>query len=73
MVSIFDFKRNPSFYTIPAAWLLALSPRPYAIAFYESSSPKKFDRKSPRTFIAKCEGDQSICSASKAPLLLESW
>ena len=73
MASLFDFKLNFSFYTIPAAWILALAPRLYATTVYESSSSKKFDRKSPRTFTAKCEGDQSIDLASKALILPECW
>jgi hypothetical protein len=73
MGSIFDFTRNFSFYTIPAAWLLALAPRFYSASLYESKSSRKFDVKCPRTFITKCEADQSIDSASKARFLVESW
>ena len=69
MSSILDFTSNFSFYTIPAAWALALAPRAYATSLYESKSSKKFDTKSPRTFIAKCEADQSLDITSKAGFL----
>ena len=65
MASVFDFTRNFSFYTIPAAWVLALAPRIYGVTLYESKSSRRFDTKCPRTFVAKCEADQSIDSASK--------
>ena len=66
MASLVDLTRNNSFYTVPAAWVLALAPRIYAVSLYESKSSQKFDTKCPRTFIAKCEADQSIDNASKA-------
>lgn len=73
MASIFDFNRNLSFYAIPAAWVLAIAPRFYAVSLYEATSSRKFDTLCPRTFIAKCETDQSIDSASMALALVESY
>lgn len=40
---------------IPAAWLIAFLPHPYAV-----SLSKKFDNVSPRTYIGSLQNDQTI-------------
>ncbi|KAH6717998.1 hypothetical protein DL95DRAFT_490546 [Leptodontidium sp. 2 PMI_412] len=60
MASLFDTTRNFSFYTVPAAWLVAFLPHPYAV-----SLSKKFDNVSPRTYIGSLQKDQTIDQATK--------
>ncbi|KAI9052922.1 hypothetical protein LZ554_003194 [Drepanopeziza brunnea f. sp. 'monogermtubi'] len=60
MASLFDTTRHFSLYTIPAAWLVAFIPHPYAV-----SLSQKFDNRSPRTYIKSLESDQTIDQATK--------
>ncbi|PVH88067.1 hypothetical protein DL98DRAFT_544593 [Cadophora sp. DSE1049] len=60
MASLFDTPRNFSFYTVPAAWLIAFLPHPYAV-----SLSKKFDNVSPRTYVGSLQKDQTIDQATK--------
>ncbi|KAK2624379.1 hypothetical protein QTJ16_006329 [Diplocarpon rosae] len=78
MASLFDTARNFSLYTvnkplvplqlysltcfdqIPAAWLVAFLPHAYA-----ASLSKKFDNKSPRTYVGSLQEDQSIDQATR--------
>merc|ERR1712098_131007 len=59
MATLFDTTRNFSFYTIPAAWLIAFLPHPYAV-----SLSKKFDNVSPRTYVGSLQHDQTIDQAT---------
>ncbi|KAG4428206.1 hypothetical protein IFR05_016313 [Cadophora sp. M221] len=60
MASLFNTNRNFSFYTVPAAWLIAFLPHIYA-----TSLSKKFDIVSPRTYVSNLEKDQAIDQATK--------
>ncbi|KAH7382774.1 hypothetical protein BKA64DRAFT_646930 [Cadophora sp. MPI-SDFR-AT-0126] len=60
MTSLFDTTNNLSFYAIPAAWLFAFLPHPFAV-----SLSKKFDNVSPRTYVGSLQNDQTIDQATK--------
>ncbi|KAL2066318.1 hypothetical protein VTL71DRAFT_2389 [Oculimacula yallundae] len=60
MASLFDTTRNFSFYTVPAAWVIAFLPHPYAV-----SLSKKFSNVSPRTYVGDLQKDQTIDQATK--------
>ncbi|CZT11192.1 uncharacterized protein RAG0_15416 [Rhynchosporium agropyri] len=60
MASLFDTTRNFSFYTIPAAWVIAFFPHPYAV-----SLSKSFSNISPRTYVNGLKDDQTIDQATK--------
>ncbi|KAH7370489.1 hypothetical protein BKA65DRAFT_522205 [Rhexocercosporidium sp. MPI-PUGE-AT-0058] len=54
MATLFDTTRQFSFYTVPAAWLIAFLPHPYAV-----SLSKKFDNLSPRTYVGSLQKDRT--------------
>ncbi|TGZ83536.1 hypothetical protein EX30DRAFT_84448 [Ascodesmis nigricans] len=54
--------RNLSFYTVPAAYILAIAPHMYTLA----AVGKRFDARHPRKLLGKLEGDQTMDSATKA-------
>jgi len=64
MTSLFDTTRNFSFYSVPAAWVLALFPHIYA-----SAQSKSFDNRSPRSYTKSLDQDQTIDQATKDRIL----
>jgi uncharacterized MAPEG superfamily protein len=52
-------------YTIPAAWVLCITPHAYAIAL----GGKKFDNKTPRPYTSSLKDDQTIDSATKDKII----
>ncbi|KAI0596074.1 hypothetical protein F4775DRAFT_566399 [Biscogniauxia sp. FL1348] len=53
MASFLNFNQNISYFTIPAALLLALAPRGYS--GFSGAGKKYFDPSNPRTFAARLE------------------
>lgn len=60
----FDFTRNWSLYSVPAAWLLSIAPHFYA------ASLGKFDNKNPRTYTREADSDQSISKGKLQPICM---
>lgn len=67
MSSLLDSSRNFSYYTIPAAWILAVAPHAYAGLLYKSrsSDPKAVDLTKPRVMLKTLDSDQSVDSTTK--------
>jgi uncharacterized MAPEG superfamily protein len=62
---------NMSYYLIPVAWMVALSPRYYSIGAYMSATngKKKYNARAPRDFPKQVMEDQSLDSKQKGRIL----
>ena len=71
MSTLLDSSRNLSYYTVPAAWLLAITPHAYAGILYmaRSSQRKAFDMTKPRVMLKMLDEDQSIDSSTKNAII----
>lgn len=56
---------NYSFYAVPVAWVISITPHMYAISLYERKSTKKFDNREPRSLTSKLADDQTLDKATK--------
>jgi uncharacterized MAPEG superfamily protein len=70
MASFLDLTRNFSFYTIPAAWVLAIAPHVYATSLHDAKSPtQKFNPCSPRTLVPSLDSNPSLDTATKQTII----
>lgn len=58
-----------SFYAIPVAWALSLTPHLYAVKVYERASSKKFDNTQPRSLTSTIGSDQSLDKDTKNTII----
>lgn len=70
MASFLDLTRNFSFYTIPGAWVLAITPHIYATLLHDRRSPEtKFDQVSPRTLLPSLDSNQTLDTQTKQTII----
>ncbi len=60
---------NLSFYAIPLAWILSVSPHVYAVRVHDAKSAKKFDNTQPRSLTASLDQNQSLDKSTKDTII----
>lgn len=62
-------KDNLSLYAIPAAWVVAIVPRFYAIVAYKQSTKKDLDGKAPRDWPLQLANNQALDAKAKGRIM----
>ncbi|TKA32015.1 hypothetical protein B0A50_01261 [Salinomyces thailandicus] len=60
---------NISFYFVPAAWVLAMMPRFYAVSTYRAATKKSLDNNAVREWSKTVSNDQALDSTTKGRIL----